>query len=282
MDEASLAFHLSGVVGTVLSTKPFKRVMPGDRARLSHRRGNVTYMASICSDPAFNKCLPQILLGNANCFPKRVLVEVEGELGPNIYAWRENSSWNNRALMRRYIALLCDCLGEVMQEREVYLVLDMASCHLHPSVLKLAMKKRVRIILVPAGMTGVLQPLDSHVFRQFRAKMQEGWLERKSATDDGQVSLQTWFKIVNDAIDAIVVSKSWRHAFERVRILSSQSLISPKLLKALAWESCPEIPNKLPAPGQAARMFPRRSKTNVAMWVQWKSGVSFTPIHTLD
>ena len=102
----------------------------------------------------------------------------------------------------------------------------------------------------------------------------ECWLERKSATDDGQVSLHIWFKIVKNAIDAFVMSKSWRHAFERVGILSSQSLMSPKLLKALAWESCPEIANTLPAPGQAARMFPR-SKANVAMWVQWKSGVSF-------
>ena len=32
-----------------------------------------------------------------------------------------------------YVVLLCDCLGEVTQEREVYLVVDMASCHLHSS-----------------------------------------------------------------------------------------------------------------------------------------------------
>ena len=54
MDEASVAFHLTGVVGTVLKTGRFSRLRLGDRAKLSARRGALTYIASICNDPAFN------------------------------------------------------------------------------------------------------------------------------------------------------------------------------------------------------------------------------------
>ena len=45
MDEASLAYHVGGGVGTVLRTQPLSSLRPADRSRLSDRRGNVTYLA---------------------------------------------------------------------------------------------------------------------------------------------------------------------------------------------------------------------------------------------
>ena len=56
------------------------------------------------------------------------------------------------------------------------------------------------MILVPAGMTGVLQPLDVYVFRQFRAKMRELWLDCKGDAEDGVVTLQLWLQVVCNAI----------------------------------------------------------------------------------
>ena len=64
MDECSLAYHQTGIRDTVLRTQPLRSVRPEDRARLGDRRGNITYMASICNDPSFSNVLPQILLGN--------------------------------------------------------------------------------------------------------------------------------------------------------------------------------------------------------------------------
>ena len=72
MDECSLAYHQTGIRGTVLRTQPLRSVRPEDRARLGDRRGNITYMASICNDPSFSNVLPQILLGNCQRFAKRV------------------------------------------------------------------------------------------------------------------------------------------------------------------------------------------------------------------
>ena len=59
MDEASVAFHLSGLVGTVLKTGPFTSLRPGDSVKLSARRGALTYIASICDDPTVNDLLPR-------------------------------------------------------------------------------------------------------------------------------------------------------------------------------------------------------------------------------
>lgn len=200
MDEASLAFHLTGLIGTVLKTGRLSPLRPGDRVKLSARRGALTYMASICNDSAFNDLLPQILLGNSHQFPLKVIQAVQGELPANVYLWREESSWNNSRIMRKYIELLCNRLGGALWERSVFLVVDMAACHVHPSIHSYALERGVRMILVPAGMTGVLQPLDVYVFRQFRAKMRELWLDCKGDAEDGVVTLQLWLQVVCNAI----------------------------------------------------------------------------------
>jgi len=282
MDEASVAFHLTGLVGTVLRTGRFRRMRCGDRAVLGARRGTITYLATICDDDEVNHLLPQVLLGNSHRFLLKTLREVRAEVHGNIFLWREPSSWNNAELMKRYISLLCNCLGSLLENRSVYLLVDMATCHLHPSVQQFAMTKKLRMLLVPAGMTSVLQPLDTHVFKQFRTKMQQLWLECKSCASDGQVHIRDWLLVVCEAIQAVVASRSWKHAFERVGILSFQTLISPKILKTLEWDSCPHIPDTLPALGQASALFPRRSRANVASWVQWRNDVEHTRIQTLD
>ena len=283
MDECSLAYHQTGIRGTVLRTQPLRSVRPEDRARLGDRRGNITYMASICNDPSFSNVLPQILLGNCQRFAKRVVEELKPSLPGNLFLWREKSAWNNRFQMRRYIKLLRQCLGdEVFQMREVFLVVDMASCHLHPSIPAVARSQGLRMVLVPAGLTSILQPLDTHVFRPFRAKMQELWLACRSNHETGEVSLREWLRLVCKAIQAVVCEQDWEHAFERVGYLYGQALVSPKLLASLEWDSLPLVSPGLPGIGQAASMFPRKSQANVPMWVEWKDPEPYTRIQTLD
>ena len=247
------------------------------------RRGNITYMASICNDPSFSNVLPQILLGNCQRFAKRVVEELKPSLPGNLFLWREKSAWNNRFQMRRYIKLLRQCLGdEVFQMREVFLVVDMASCHLHPSIPAVARSQGLRMVLVPAGLTSILQPLDTHVFRPFRAKMQELWLACRSNHETGEVSLREWLRLVCKAIQAVVCEQDWEHAFERVGYLYGQALVSPKLLASLEWDSLPLVSPGLPGIGQAASMFRRKCQANVPMWVEWKDPEPYTRIQTLD
>ena len=282
MDEASLTYELTGIVGTVLKGRPSMGWEPGQRVRLGDRRGNVTYIASICNDEEVNKILPQILLGNSHRFLKRLLKDAEAAVGDTVVIWRENSAWNNHYLLQKYIHLLCGRLREYLDHREVILLMDMAPCHMHPSVFALARRKGIRIVLIPAGLTGLLQPLDTHVFRQFRARMQHWWLESKSSASDGAVSLLAWLGLVRRSIDDIVLGKDWQHAFEHTGVLSGQVNMSSKSLKAFGWESPPCVGDGLPGLGQAAAMFPRRSSANVEAWVHWRPAPKYAPIQTLD
>ncbi|CAJ1346142.1 unnamed protein product [Effrenium voratum] len=214
MDEASLSLRLTGNKGTILRKQP----LACDRASLSERRSACTCMASVCTDPAVNERLPQVLVGNAHQFTKAVLA-AKSELGEKLLLWKEQSAWVNRFVMVRYIKKLCERLGSDLTDRCVFLLVDMASPHIHADVFRMARKKGLRMLLVPAGLTPWLQPLDSHVFRQFRAKLQELWLSCKSAAQDGEVSACAWLQLVNEAVQQVVVGRNWAYAFRRAGVL---------------------------------------------------------------
>ena len=282
MDEASVPLHLTGSVGTFfVETSNFPQ-KPGDRAQLGDRRNNITYIASICSDATVGQLLPQILLGNVRRFARKWTEQAVSEVSGNVLLWREQSAWNNRFLMQKYICLLADSLGDYLQTCNVILVVDMAPCHVHPAVFARARRKGIRMLLIPAGLTGVLQPLDTHVFRQFRRRLEALWLDGKRDHEDGQVSFLAWLRLLNEAIQAVVVGKDWKVACQQTGHSAGQTLVGKKLLKALAWTQCPEIAPGLPAMGQASGMFPRGWKGNVEAWVHWRPAPLFSPVLTLD
>ena len=228
------------------------------------------------------KLLPQILLGNARTFAKKWMQPAQAEVGGNIVLWRERSAWNNHFLMQRYICLLSRCLADYLETCTVFLVVDMAPCHIHQSVFATARRKGIRMILVPAGLTGILQPLDSHVFRQFRRRLEALWLDSKCAHEDGRVTFLAWMRLLKEAIEAVIVGKDWMSAFQQTGHFSRQSMVWGKLLFALAWTQSPEVAPGLPALGQASGMFPRGWRGNVEAWVHWRPAPLFSPVLTLD
>ena len=130
----------------------------GDLARLGDCWGHMTYICSICSDQAFAHILPQVLLFQLPTICEAHCWQKSGQTYQGIcsFGW-EKSAWKNPIPEKM---LLCQAL-----ETRAVLVVDMASCHIHPSIPAVAQRCGLRMILVPAGLTCLLQPLDADVFR---------------------------------------------------------------------------------------------------------------------
>ena len=85
--------------------------------------------ATICDDAAVQLLLLQVVLGNEHKFTKKALAAVLPACPDRIFLWRQKSAWNSHATMRAYTCLLCKCLGTLLRERYVILVLDGARAH---------------------------------------------------------------------------------------------------------------------------------------------------------
>ncbi|CAJ1414260.1 unnamed protein product, partial [Effrenium voratum] len=55
--------------------------------------------------------LPKVWIGNRHLFPAQALAAVSGEVPPNVYLWRETSSWNTSKLMEEILLLIADSAG---------------------------------------------------------------------------------------------------------------------------------------------------------------------------
>ena len=100
-------------------------------------------------------------------------------LPENIHVWRCKSAWNSHVLMRKYLSLLASSLGSVFQDRYVILILNVARCHLHPTILAHAKRSGIRLCYIPASMTAELQPCDTLLFARFKGALKRRGVDRK-------------------------------------------------------------------------------------------------------
>ena len=268
MDETALVRHASGLIGTVVKV-PSSMEKFGDVALLGERRSYITFLASITHDLEVQARLPQVLIGNERQFSAAMIACLPA-LPANIHVWRCKSAWNNHALMRRYLSLLASSLGSVARDRYTILVVDVARCHIDPTILAHAKRCGIRLCYIPALMTAVLQPCDTHLFSRFKSAFKEAWRRRKAMSENGSISDRQWLQVVADAIESVLPVADWESAFAAVGALAEQMYLGRKVCEDLGWCQPPKISERLPSVQAASLLFPRKMKVNVEAYINWE------------
>jgi hypothetical protein len=139
------------------------------------------------------------------------------------------SSWMNQKLLRRILRLLATALVEVQKDRLVILVMDSARCHIHKDIINEACRQGFWVIFVPAKLTWLLQPLDTHIFRHFKARLRKKYMSMRLLSEDGKLSKLQWFLMLRD-----VIAETFLHValelpgiFDKVGITHHQRELSP-------------------------------------------------------
>ena len=166
MDETPIPYAYQGLRGTCARLKGHltHRGAFLERIHAKNKRGTITHIASISSDPDLQAFLPQVLLGNKSRFSLRVLREIRFEVPANMVIWREGSSWVTHSIMCRYIRLLGDRLRLKAPDAQLVLLVDCCRAHIHTSIINQATVSGFYMVFVPARVTYMLQALDAYVF----------------------------------------------------------------------------------------------------------------------
>lgn len=265
MDECSLAMHVEGCRGTVL-----RSARGAVRASLNTQRSRMTLLASVSTDVGFNAILPQVLIANKTQLPIKFMKTLDPAITDRLKIWRGATAWNTAAFMCAYLHLLHERWQSYSPGKPLTLLFDCAACHLHSTVRTLAKTLGLQILVVPAGATGTLQPLDAYIFRTLRCEIRRRWTQTKSEAAEGVVSREAWLRVMATAVEAVLAHRDWGRAFEGTGVTKQQSCISSHTLKALQWNECPKIPAGRPSVGQASCMFPSRGagSGNIEAWVK--------------
>ena len=266
VDETSVCLYQGDVKGTVFVNKR-KRPRggePSQKASLALKRTCVTHIAFICDRPGLQPLMPQVLVANCHTFQAGEWAELLGTCPANVYLVRQKSSWNNADLFARVIGVLGGILQPYLGELQPVLLMDACRLHLHSAVLRACVGQGLWPLAIPAKLTWLLQPCDTHAFLPYKRCLKESYQRRRAATATGQLSVAEFLPVVYDTIRQKLQGVRWAKAFEEDGFGSGQAALSVYAKRQLALEGSASAGSGRPTMEQLALCFPRRSKVDVA------------------
>lgn len=264
LDETSVARAWPQVRGNIVKPRLWFRKGrgPAAKAKLKTIRTAVTHVALVCHKPEVQAVLPQIFIGNEVAFPAGELLTCSK---PSVVQfWRSKSSWNSVEHMQRVIREIA-AVFVAFPSMQPILILDAAPIHLHTSVLEQGMKSSVWLACVPAGLTWLLQPLDTHVFSLYKAWLRNNF---RAMLAEGPVSAQQWLQLLGKGATTFLRGRRWHRAFEADGIIGSRDKLSSNLQDYVPAAPSNFVPAAAPPSEEDLQLIlPRGRKTHRTLWL---------------
>ena len=266
MDETSVPYGFGQARGNVTASRVSKTAVA--QVSRSELRGAVTHVAFATHDSAVQARLPQVIIGNTRKFTPGLLAAVMPQKPANVVLIRQKTAWNTTTLMLHIIEIL----GATMQNFPQYqavLVLDTASCHTAPRVVRAASAQGIWFSFIPAKLTFLLQPLDTHIFASYKVVLKKMYLQARS-TGHGTVTSAAWLEVLFHMCTKFLRGRKWKAAFEQTGMLGDRSRdLSKDIQMNFPGAVGFNAPPVLPSCAQLQCLMPRgTSLPYVDLW--WK------------
>ena len=141
------------------------------------RRTAFTHAAFICDDSSIQPLLPQLILANEHCLTQRDLQTILAECPRNVYVKRGKSGWMSTENLKVLLGCLVELLRPYKDSHQIILFLDAAKCHINRAIAEYCARTGLFLIIVPARMTFLLQPADTHLFARYKRTLKKHYHE---------------------------------------------------------------------------------------------------------
>ena len=213
-------------------------------------------IAFVCDDDDLQKKLPQILVVSSAVVKALAVEQMRRTLPPNVFLWSQRRAWTTGELMVAVVKTLRQCLESDLVDRQVILSSDVFRAHTTKAVWRALARLNFFYFLIPARMTWVMQPCDTHVFAQFKRHLQEAAQTAAVRDQKGYVPLATLFDIVGDTVQVVLRGKRWAHAFHDLGLAGNQEGLSASVLQKLGLAAAPQVGASLPTLAQLQEIWP--------------------------
>ena len=267
MDETSVCLFQGDSKGTVMARKRKIRghapdgaavaMEPAQKVSRSMRRTCVTHVAFVCDRPDIQPLLPQVVVGNERTFPATAFAGLQGSAPRNVHLVRQKSAWNNSALLASLIKALAAVLAPYLDELQPIFLMDACKVHIAQAVLQACWAGKLWPILVPARLTWLLQPCDTHAFLRYKEVLKAEYQAARASTSDGQLNVGQFLGALYATIRSTLQGRRWALAFDEDGFGQGQSSLSSFALRQLEYERPPFVSNALPNADQVQLCLPK-------------------------
>ena len=114
------------------------------------------------------------------------------------------------------------------------------------------------VVIVPAKLAWLLQPLDADVFSRYKHYLRHRYLELLCDSHDGRVAATSIILAMNDACRKVLQAHAWAAAFLRNGFGAAQSYVKRSVAAELGTDKVADASSELPTLMQLAAIFPNR------------------------
>ena len=267
VDETSVCLFQGGSKGNVIVRK--RKIMdqalggaaaslePAQKASRSMRRTCMTHVAFVCDRPDIQPLLPQVVIGNERTFPAAAFAGLVGSAPRNVHLVRQKSAWNNSALFVSILKALAAVLAPYLDELQPVLLMDACKVHSTQAVLRACWAGKLWPILVPAKLTWLLQPCDTHAFLRYKEVLKAEYQKAQASTADGQLNIGQFLGALYGTIRSTLQGRRWALAFDEDGFGHGQSSLSSFALRQLEYDRPPSASSALPTAEQVRLCLPK-------------------------
>ena len=263
MDETSVRLHQSPADGHLVQSAVMQKQLPKSLLQdvsTGSLRGCMTLVAFVCNDPDVQRCLPQVLLASRALVSNDTEAKLKTILPENVLLWRGAKAWVTSAVMVRLMGVLHARLRRVARESQVILYMDSFRAHWTIETLLAMHRCGFVCCVVPAKLTWVLQPLDSHIFSLFKHSLRIRCQMRQTQKANGKLDAEVLVRSMCESVAEILLGQCWNQAFVHSGLDGGQTGVSRRVLAQLGLDSVPAIPHGMPDLRQLRTCFPARSR----------------------
>ena len=278
LDETSVSMApdmRTGLVVTQLASS-FRSKVPQQDTRT-----HVTYVAVVCDDTSLQQHMLHIVIGskpklNNHCFDKMNRLCPQG-----VHVIRnELKAWNNTYLMVKILGLIKKALSH-RPDIQPLLLLDVAQCHIQSAVMSKAKELGIWLVFIPAQVTFLLQPLDTHGFAGFKSWLKAQFAELLGQSPDGVVCRLQWLLVLQTAKRDYFDLKSWAESFHTTGARRPCVRFTKALQKYAQPSLARDAPAQEPTAESLALVWPRRRRMLYAHAALFKDPVPRQPVEDL-
>lgn len=263
LDETSLCLFQGDVAGNVLVSKKRARDL-GQEVPRGKRRCCMSHVGMVCDQTHIQPVLPQALLLNAHTCTAAQFLTLLAACPTNFHLVRQRSAWTNIEVCTWLVRILGIALRPFLGEYQPILMMDALRSHWHPHVLAACRIWRIWPLCIPASLTWLLQPCDTHVFRKYKARLQRAYQDARIQRVVGDIDLAAFLGCVYLATRRVLQGNRWADAFLGVGFGESQRHLEGFVLRGLGLTAPPVLLSAQPSDAEISACYDRRYRVDSA------------------
>ena len=210
-------------------------------------RGGFTLVTFICDRTDLQPLMPQIIICNEQLLTKKDLEEINARSPSNVFVLRRPSGWVTGPVFAEILRLFVEVTKLLLDPAlHILFLFDCCKAHLCEEAWQALESDRIHTIIIPAKLTWLLQPLDTHAFAKFKQQLRgvyQEWQVEHRRTD---VKMPAFLEALFITIRRCFQGQAWAHAFEADGWSEDKTQVSKYILKQLKYDRVPELPHDFP------------------------------------